>query len=49
MNREKMIKAGFEANLSDEIMNEAWASLLRFFATDEAINIKLDEVIARQK
>lgn len=49
MNKEKMIKVGFPENVQDEILVEAWASLGRFFGSDEDINKKLDEVIAKQK
>ena len=48
MNKEKMLKVGFDSTISDKVLEEAWTSLLKFFETEEALNKKLDEVIKRE-
>lgn len=48
MNKEKMMKVGFDPSIPDNVLEEAWKSLLKFFDTEEALNKKLDEVIKRE-
>lgn len=49
MNKEKMIRAGFEVGVSDELLEEGWQRMISFYGSAEAADAMLDRSIEDQK
>lgn len=49
MNKELMVKAGFDPVIPDTILEEGWKMLIQFFGSEESVIAKLEEVIKSEK
>ena len=49
MNKELMIKAGFDKTIGDDVLEDSWNKLIKFFDTEENLIKYFNDVAKREK